>query len=122
MTKKYVICSSECNTYVSNTDKWISDCWTEDINKAKVFEDFDDALEGLTVIANYFYDMGWGRNNGHAIHEVKEVTTLSLGDKITILNKDTVIKLLEAILKYGVESRDFPDMHRIINYVKAKGT
>jgi hypothetical protein len=119
MTKKYVIRSSVMNTYVSNTDKWVTDCWTEDINEAKVFEDFDDALNALTAIADYFHDMGWGYY-GHAIYEV--VTTVSLGDKIPIDNKDTVLKLLDAIQCCGVRKVDVPDMQRIINYVKTKGT
>ena len=118
---KYVIRSSVMNTYVSNTNKWVTAGWTEDINEAKVFEDFDDALNGLTAVANYFKSMYWGCS-GHAIHEVKEVTTLFLGDKITIDNKDTVLKLLDAIRCCGVRTVDVPDMQRIINYVKAKGT
>ena len=121
MTKKYVIRSGVCKTYVSNTNKWVTDVWTEDINEAKVFEDFDDAINGLKAIAEHFKSMYWGCG-GHVIHEVKEVTTLSLGDKITFDSKDTVLSILEAIRKYGVGPCDVPDMQRIINYVKAKGT
>ena len=119
MTKKYVIRSGVMNTYVSNTNKWITDCWTENINEAKVFEDFDDALNGLTAIAEHFKRMYWGCDE-HAIHEV--VTTLSLGNKIPVDNKDTVLKLLDAIQCCGVRKVDVPDMQRIINYVKTKGT
>ena len=118
---KYVIRSSVGNTYVSNTDKWVTACWTEDINEAKVFNNLNDAVNGLTEVANYFKSMYWG-SNGHAIHEVKEVTTLSLGDKITIDNKDTVLELLDALRWYGVRTVDVPYIQRIINYVKAKGT
>ncbi|MFO0203496.1 MAG: hypothetical protein ACK528_10240 [Alphaproteobacteria bacterium] len=121
MTKKYVIHSETFKTYVPNTDTWITDGWTDDINEAKVFEGYDDALDGFVAIYQHFGDKGWGRSS-HVICTVNETVTLSIGDKITIDNKDTVLSLLEAILKYGVESRDVLDMQRIINYVKAKGT
>jgi hypothetical protein len=74
--KKYVIRSSVYNTYVSDTDAWIADGWTKNINEAKVF-DFDDAIAGLTAVTDHFYHRCWS-SYGVAIHEVKEVTTLSL--------------------------------------------
>lgn len=121
MTKKYVIHSKAAKTYVPNTTKWVTDCWTEDINAAKVFENIDDALGGLAAISNHFGNMGWGRSS-HVICTVSETVTLSRGDEIIVDDRGTVLSLLGAILKYGVGSNDVPDMQRIINYVKAKGT
>ena len=69
------------------------------------------------AIAHYFNSMYPSNRSEHAIHEV--VTTL--GNKITVDNKDTVLKLLDAIQCCGVRKVDVPDMQRIVNYVKAKG-
>lgn len=118
---KYVIRSSVGNTYVSNTANWVTACWTEDINEAKVFNSLEEAADGLQQISKHFKDMYWS-TYAHGIHEVKEVTTLSLGDKIVVDNKGTILSILNAIRAYGVGNCDKPDMDRVIAYVTLKGT
>lgn len=122
MTEKYVIRSSVGNTYVYNTANWVTAGWTEDINEAKVFNSLEEAADGLQQISKHFKDKNWS-TYAHGIHEVKEVTTLSLGEKITVDSKKDVLFILKAIRNHGgLRDADVKDMERIIAYVTLKGT
>lgn len=112
---KYVILSLTFNTFVPDTEWWEADAWTKDLNKAKVFESFEEAVEGLSKVGCSYF--------GPTIYEVREVKSLSLGSPVHIDDKDTVLRLLEEIADPGVVNLSpVADMNRIINYIKAKGT
>lgn len=120
--KKYVIRSCVGNWYVSNTANWVTAGWTEDINEAKVFNSLEEAADGLQQISKYFKDMNWS-TYAHSIHEVKEVTTLSPGEKITVDSKKDVLFNLKAIRNHGgLRDADVKVMERAIAYVTMKGT
>lgn len=119
---KYVIRSSVGNSYVSNTANWVTAGWTEDINEAKVFNSLEEAADGLQQISKYFKDMNWS-TYAHGIHEVKEVTTLSLGEKITVDSKKDVLLFLKSIRDAGLKYEcDVKYINRAIAYVTMKGT
>lgn len=122
MTEKYVIRSSAANTYVRNTTHWVSSGWVADIDEAKIFNSLEEAADGLEAIIIHFNNMYWP-TNALGIYKVQEVTTLSLGDKITIDSKKDVLFILKAILNHGgLRNADVSDMERVIAYVTMKGT
>lgn len=119
---KYVIRSSKSNKYVWNTIHWFSSGWVEDINEAKVFNSLEEAAAGLEAIIIHFNNMHWP-TDGLGIYKVQEVTTLSLGEKITVDSKKDVLFILKAIRKHGgLSNSDVRDMDRAITYVTLKGT
>lgn len=117
---KYVI-RSGLNTFVPDTTNWEASVWTTDLEEAKVFKSLDEAVEALGKVADYFREMGWAGDQ-HTIYEVHEVKSLSLSSPVHIDDKETVLRLLQAIKQFSVNPHDIPDMDRIIFYVKAKGT
>lgn len=122
MTEKYVIRSSAANTYVNNTTHWVSSGWTIDINEAKIFNSLEEAAAGLQEIVDHFNDMCW-YTNALGIYKVQEVTTLSLGEKITVDSKKDVLFILKAIRNHGgLRDVDVKHMERAIAYVTVKGT
>lgn len=122
MTKQYVIRSSKSNTYVWNTTHWVSSGWVSDIDEAKVFNSLEEAAAGLEAIIIHFNNMHWP-TDGLGIYEVQEVTTLSLGEKITVDSKKDVLFILKAIRNHGgLRDVDVKDMERAIAYVTMKGT
>lgn len=122
MTEKYVIRSEMGNTYISNTVNRIVTGWVEDINKAKVFNSLEEAADGLEEILSYFKNMRWN-SDGINIHKVNEITTLSIGEKITVDSKKDVLFILKAIRDAGLKYEcDVKYINRAIAYVTMKGT